>query len=129
MASSMKVKLGTLSTGERLYLARRRLRETHHQAAERWGVCQEVYLNWEADRPGRLRPDMSKLPKLEPTPAESCMLARKRWNGKLGFNRKDKVNQGTLASILGLTRLWICRMECGREDCTRLVEYWNQQHA
>lgn len=123
MASKMK--LGKLSVGEQLYLSRRRIGETHVQAAKRWGVCPEVYLNWEIDRPGRLRPDIDKLPQLTPNPAESCVLARRRWNNKFGLIRKHRIDQGKLAAILGVSRLWICRMECGREDCSRLLDYWS----
>jgi len=122
MASEMKVKLDKLSVGEQLFLARRRVRETHQQAAKRWGVCGEVYLNWENDRPARLRPNMEKLPTLSPHPNESCVIARRRWNLK---HPKDKVGQARLGEILGVSRIWIYRMERGLESCDRLVQYWN----
>lgn len=124
MASEI-VALGKLSTGEQLYLFRRRAGESLESAAKRWGVCREVYLNWERDCPGRLRPNLSKLPQLVPNAGESCALARKRWNRKLGLGAKDKIDQSVLSQILGVSRLWICRMERGREDCSRLVDYWS----
>lgn len=121
MASALK--FGELSPGELLWLSRKRTGENHEAAAARLGMHPETYLRLEWDKATLNPPDLSNMPELVPTAAECCVIARRRWNRNLP-RYQEPVTQTSLATILGVTRIWICRMERGRADCTRLQEYW-----
>lgn len=96
--------------GEALLIERRRLRETQMGAAARYRVTPDKYRDWEADR----RDDAPRPQKLRLQPFEICYLKRRR-AGKM---------QKEVASQIGVTRLWLMKMEQGEAPADRLVEFW-----
>ena len=114
-----------LTLGERLWLSRHRSGESHYAFARRFKVHPDTYLNWERDKFGKIQPNLKKLPELVPTDSELCILARRRFNKDLPYG--ERITQGDLAEVHGLSRLWIWRMENDLADCSRLLEYWRKQ--
>lgn len=105
----MSVKLKP-SLGELLFLWRRRKNLTQREAARRLKVSVDTYREWEADQrdgqPKKLLKDL--------TTAETCVLRRRR----SGLTQKE------VAAELGLTRVWVNRMEKGLADPEALKAYW-----
>lgn len=100
--------------GESLLLERRRKAENQLQAAARYGVHVDTYRAWETDeRPEDVPPYNAGHLK----PHEVCLLRRRR-SGK---------TQREVAAALGMTRLWVIKMELGEASVDRLKGYWETQ--
>lgn len=100
-----------LNRSERLYLSRRRRRESQSKAAKRLRVKITLYRLWESGEETSGIPDL-KVGKLEPH--ERCHMLR----------RRSDVNLATVARKLGRCRWWVSQMERGEVSCEELVEYW-----
>lgn len=102
----------TPTTGERIFIARRRLGQTQLQRAQHFGVSLPVYCAWERDEgepPKRVLPRFSKL-----AAYEACVLLRRR-AGKL---------QREVAKKLKCSRFHLNKMERGLAPCEDLLAYW-----
>lgn len=97
--------------GESLLLERRRKAENQLQAAARYGVHVDTYRAWETDE----RPeDVPQYNAGHLKPHEVCLLRRRR-AGK---------TQLEVAAAIGMTRLWVMKMELGEAPIDRLKGYW-----
>lgn len=95
---------------ESLILWRRRNGYTQQQAAAEYCVSLDRYREWESGNPSNSpRQHLGLL-----RPHEVCYLLRRR-SGKL---------QREIAAEIGLTRLWVIKMEAGTAPIERLREYW-----
>lgn len=104
--------LGRLTGGERLLLDRRRRGELQSVAAARRGVTRIVYGNMERDRlPVKKPPVITGL-----KPHERCLLYRRR----VGHTQRE------VAMNMGLCTWWVNLMERGRQNCDKLLWYWEQ---
>lgn len=101
----------TPTRGESLLIWRRRQGFNQVEAAAEYGVHPDRYRDWEADRRTADQP-RRHLGKL--LPHEVCVLMRRR-AGK---------TQREVAAAIGLTRLWVIKMEEGAAPVDRLREYW-----
>ena len=100
--------------GESLLLERRRKAENQLQAAVRYGVHVDTYRAWETDE----RPeDVPQYNAGHLKPHEVCLLRRRR-AGK---------TQREVAAAIGMTRLWVMKMELGEASIDRLKGYWETQ--
>lgn len=100
----------TPTRGESLVLWRRRKGLNQVQAAAEYGVHPDRYRDWEADK--RDDPPRQHLGQLKPH--EVCYLLRRR-AGK---------TQREVAASIGMTRLWVIKMEEGTAPIERLREFW-----
>jgi transcriptional regulator with XRE-family HTH domain len=98
-----------LTKGERLVIWRRRLRYKQKEAAAYFAVTVDTYADWEKGR----REDVPVI-RLEPRPFELCYVLR----------RRARMTQKALAAQLGMTRLWVIKMEEGSAPVERLRAYW-----
>lgn len=105
------LKPGDLSPGERLLLWRRRAELTWYESAKRFDVTIKKYRMWEEDRLSD-GPEIPRLRKVQDH--EACYLLR----------RRTGLHQDQLAEEVGVSRVWLNRMENGQENCSRLVDYW-----
>jgi len=96
---------------ESLILNRRRMRLNQHEAALRLGLTYDEYRSWE--EPGSERGPRQNLGVIKPY--EVCYLLRRR-SGK---------TQKEIAKAIGMSRLWVLRMEAGQAPVERLREYWD----
>lgn len=97
--------------GESLLLERRRKAENQLEAAARYGVHVDTYRAWETDE----RPkDVPHYNAGHLKPHEVCLLRRRR-AGK---------TQREVAAAIGMTRLWVMKMELGEASIDRLKGYW-----
>lgn len=96
--------------GEALVVWRRREKLTQVEAAERFRVHPDRYREWEADR----RADIPRRALGPLQPHEVYFLMRRR-SGK---------TQREIAAALGMTRLWVIKMEEGVAPTDRLRDYW-----
>lgn len=106
-----------LTTGERLRVYRRRMGLTRHAAAKL--LKRSPFWVAEVERGAR---DMDGVTISWHGPramsdSERCMLYRLR----AGRTQLD------VAESLGLSRLWVNKMERGEESCDPLVWYWEQR--
>ena len=108
MADEVKV---TPTKGESLLIWRRRSGFDQIEAAREMSVNADLYREWENDKRTHDQPRKS-LGVLKDH--EVCLLLRRR-NG---------MKQKQLAEELGVTRLWVIRMEAGEVPCDRLTRYW-----
>lgn len=118
---------------ERLYIHRRRLELSQPEMADILGVPTYVYVEAEngdeaqvkrverARKRTGIRP-LGRVPPLEGvkplgrvSPLEQCVLQRRRGN----------ITQAAVAKALGVSRLWVNRMERGLADPARLIAYWS----
>lgn len=101
----------TPTRGESLVLWRRRKGLNQIQAAEEFEAHPDRYREWEADKrvDDQPRKHLGQL-KIH----EICFLLRRR-AGK---------TQREVAEAIGLTRLWVIKMEEGTAPTERLREYW-----
>ena len=100
--------------GESLLLERRRKAENQLQAAARYGVHVDTYRAWETDE----RPeDVPHYNAGHLKPHEVCLLRRRR----AGLTQRE------VAAAIGMTRLWIMKMELGEASIDRLKGYWETQ--
>lgn len=104
------IPVSTLTRGERLYLARVRSGLTQHEAAHKHGVHVERYRAWERDQ--RDDGPLLNLPRLRLP--EACRLRR----------RQAGLTQKQLAAILGVSKLWVVRMENEHAPITLLASHW-----
>lgn len=99
-----------ITKSERLLIWRRRRGLYSWQAAKIFRVTRKRFILWEEDK--------GDIPYVSlPSPLkdfEACYLLR----------RRSGIKQSQLARDLKLSRNWIHRMETNKEDCRRLVEYW-----
>ncbi|MFA5510820.1 MAG: helix-turn-helix transcriptional regulator [Candidatus Kapaibacterium sp.] len=101
----------TPTKGESLLLWRRRKGLNQVQAASEYNVHPDRYREWEADRRTEDQP-RQHLGELKPH--ELCVLAR----------RRAGQTQRQVAAAIGLTRLWVTKIENGEASPDRLQEYW-----
>lgn len=106
----MLIKTSDLSRGERLLVARRRRDESQVDAAARFDVSLYRYRQWETDE--AKSPHELGLGKLDGF--EACFLMR----------RRDGRSMAAVAKKVGVSRWWLCQMERGEVDSTRLVSFW-----
>lgn len=78
--------------------------------ADDLGVTLYCYRRWEDDTADGDDVSLGKL-----LPHEVCFILRRR----AGMSLKD------LADALGVSRWWACKMEYGRANVERLVDYWS----
>lgn len=109
------LKLKDLTSGERLFLARRRRNERQREAARRHGVSYYRYRAWECD--GSNGAPLAPLHSVRPH--EACLILRRRFGLTLD----------QLAEHVEVTPTWLCQMEQGKVPCTRLIEYWESTVA
>ena len=109
----MLVKTRDLTAGERLLIARRRIRrKTQAKAAAEHGVHFAKYAAWEKDQ-GDDIPSV-KVGRLEEH--EQCFILR----------RREDLTQDALAEALGCSVNWLCMMERGDAPVARLLAYWTE---
>lgn len=100
--------------GESLLLERRRKAENQLEAAARYGVHVDTYRAWETDE----RPeDVPHYNAGHMKPHEVCLLRRRR----AGLTQRE------VAAAIGMTRLWVMKMELGEASIDRLKGYWETQ--
>lgn len=100
----------TPTRGEALVIWRRRQNLNQIEAAAAHKVHPDRYREWEADR----RADIPRRGVLPLQPREVCYLLRRR-SGK---------TQREIAAAIGMTRLWVIKMEEGTAPIDRLRHYW-----
>lgn len=101
----------TPTRGESLVIWRRREGLNQVDAAAKYGVHPDRYRDWEADKRDDDQP-RKHLGQLKPH--EVCYLLRRR-AGK---------TQREVAAAIGMTRLWVIKMEEGTAPVERLREFW-----
>lgn len=99
------------SASERLIIWRNRKQLSQVDAASAQGVSVDQWRDWEAGR--RTHDVPQKYPK-EIAAYERALIARRR----AGVRQKD------VAALLGVSRLWVNRMERGLAPPERLVDHW-----
>ncbi len=115
-------RLGRLSPGESLLIARRRrelrkggklCRVTQHDASETHGTTLGTYGLWERDAEppiGLIKP-VGRL-----TSYERCLI----------YRRRVSMSQMEVAREMRRSRAWINQMECGVVPCDELLCYWEK---
>lgn len=98
-----------LTTGERLFIERKRLGMSQANMAACHGVPHGVYGRWERDQKANRPAPVVKVGRLKKH--EQCMLERVR----IGWS------QAEVAKKLGLCVYWVGRMERGEINCDRLA--------
>ena len=107
-----------LTEGEKLFIVRRRAGHNQYEMSILYGVCESVYSRWELDKTKRTR-DIG------------VVGFDLKCNGLKGFERcvilrrRDGMTQNTLAALIGVDRVWVNRMETGKENWEKLKEYWD----
>lgn len=96
-----------VSHGEWLTIKRRREGLDQMEMAEKMGLTRHQYQAKEANPNGKLKRRLAA--------NEAAFLMR----------RRSKKSQSAVAKELGLSRLWVNRMEMGLEECDRLLDFWN----
>jgi transcriptional regulator with XRE-family HTH domain len=96
---------------ERLWLYRIRMKLTQRQRAEALGVKVDRYRDWET---GVVTKDMP-ITTLIVTPTEMCRLRR----------RREGMTQQEVADAMGVSRLWVLKMERGEAPSGRLINFWS----
>lgn len=103
--------------GESLFIDRRRCEETQAKCARKFGVGRKTYQSWERSAEPRTRTVNRKVHRLYPH--EYLTLLRRR----TGFT------QGYVAQELGVSTMWVARMELGTAPCKPLRAYWETLYA
>lgn len=103
-----------LTRGERIFLARRRNRESQEVAAACALVSRMQYQRAELDVDPRPVPSPRAI---RPTPLEELVILR----------RRSGLTQDEVAHSLGLSRQWVNKMELGKIEATRLQEFWERR--
>lgn len=98
-----------VSQGEWLTIKRRREGLTQLEMAEKLGLTRHEYQAKEANSNGKLGRRLTDL--------EVCFIYRTR----------AKMSQAAVAREIGVSRLWVNRMENGEEDHGRLLDFWNDR--
>lgn len=104
------MKLEQLTEGEILLVWRKRHALNQHEAARQYGVSVGSYAKMERDIVS-FTPRKSPLLLLDDH--ERCMILRRR----LGKTQKE------VARDMGLSRLWVHKMETGQADCAQLLAH------
>lgn len=107
----MAGKTVTPTKGESLFIWRRRKGLNQVDAAAEFNTSSDTYREWEA---GRRTHDLPRQHLGQLKPHEVCVLMR----------RREKLTQLQLATAMGVTRLWINRMETGQVPLDRLRDHW-----
>lgn len=102
-----------VTPAEALVLWRRRKQLTQMQAAEHFGCAVDRVRAWEA---GEAPSKPPKCPLGVIKMYERCFILRRRTT--------PKMTQPALAERLGVSKLWVLRMEEGTAPVDRLVTYW-----
>lgn len=126
MAKLMKA--SDLSSGERLFLLRRRSGLTQARAAHLLGVGVDKYVEYESDQ---RQPESAVV--------DGKVVKIKRGNVPVGtvedsevcviLRRRSGMLQKELADLMGVSRIWINFMENGARPCHTLIEFWRQKVA
>ena len=99
------------SRGETRYFARRREGMTQQEVAEANQMPVKAYRLLEKDKGG--------------TPREERLAGGLRRNERLTlFRKRANLSQQAVADALGVTKVWVGRMEAGDVDNTPLENYW-----
>jgi len=102
--------LTDLTYGERLLLSRLRQGKTQVEMAQIFNVSVDKYRSWETDTAGAApRATLRRV-----RPHEACRLRRLR-AGK---------TQREVAQAMGISRLWVHKMERGEAPVRRLASFW-----
>lgn len=95
-----------VSHGEWLTIKRRRQGLDQLEMAEKMGISRHQYQTKEAKADGKLKRRIAD--------NEAAFLMR----------RRSKKSQSVIAKEIGVSRLWVNRMEMGLEDTDRLLDFW-----
>jgi transcriptional regulator with XRE-family HTH domain len=111
--------LHRISAAEQLLIWRKRANLNQREMAKRFGVSRNRYSQFENYNLNMLEEptllfDLKEYAVGPLRANERCLLYRRRCG----------VNQRQVANHIGLSRLWVNRMERGIVDCSRLIEYW-----
>jgi DNA-binding XRE family transcriptional regulator len=98
---------------ELLFLWRRRRGYNQKQAADALGYKRQTYVRLEHGR-DPIRGKLRRRLKRELTPADCCVL----------YRRRADWTQAQVAHQMGVSRLWVNRMERGLESCEKLIFFW-----
>lgn len=108
--ASSALRVGELTVGETLLLARRRKGLGQRRMSRAFKITYDLYSRWERDLvPGAPRQLLWGL-----QPHEVCLIRR----------RRAGLTQQAVADKLGLCRFWINRMEQGTAPVRDLAEFW-----
>lgn len=104
-----------LTSGEILYLYRRRLGLTQMEMATAQGMSRHQYAQAERDQMMHQKLNKKGVASMKVLhPYEKCVIYRRRTN----------TTQKTVAQDLNLSRVWINRLERGEGDPSELLCYW-----
>lgn len=103
-----------LTPAEKLRLWRLRLGLSQRAAGRRFDCSAWTY--GEMERGALPAPSYAWKGPFELTDHECCLIYRLRSN----------MTQKQVAEELGVSRIWVNRMETGKAGCDRLLEYWEQ---
>ena len=111
-----------LTKAEKMVVARKRLKQSQRQRSEILGVPFGRYRQWESGVENLLEdfkcPDTS-IKESDLYEYEICMLKR----------RRAGLTQSKIARLLGVTAVWVRKMEAGDGNVKRLKEYWNEAES
>lgn len=99
---------------EALYVQRRRLQISQAERAAQLKIPEYLYVDYENEKrdvPKKLVPKMRVFSDIE-----ECVIKRRRCH----------MTQEDVAKELGMSRLWVNRMEQGTEPAERLIEFWRK---
>lgn len=100
------------TAGEKLFIHRLRLQKTQPQMAADMRVGVETYRSWEN---GQREQDIPFIPNLDQLQNfEKLRILR----------RRSGLFQSQVAAKIGVTRLWVHRMEKGLESTAKLRNFW-----
>lgn len=106
----------TLTIGESMFIARRRLGKSQSQMGKKHGMSRYVYGKIERDQvKGNIATQIIQYDDLKLY--EKCTITR----------RRAEMTQDQLAEELKVSRFWINQMETGQADCQSLCNYWKIQ--
>lgn len=111
-----------LTAGECLFLNRRREGLNQDEKAEIFRMSRHMYAAIERDEISSNSASCWAIPRSALSlrggvkDHERCVILRRR----AGPSHRQR----DVATVLGVSRLWINKMETGQEDCTRLLSHW-----
>ncbi|MBB76567.1 MAG: hypothetical protein CMJ75_18840 [Planctomycetaceae bacterium] len=104
----------TLERDEKLRLAQRRLGLSQDGLRKKLKVGAEQVRRWYYDAEEIPTKVLKDLPTGAPSKAEKCWILRRRE----GMTIED------VAKDMGISRVWVWKMEKGQEDPKELADYW-----
>ena len=104
----------TLTFAEKLFIWRHRAGMTQHQAARYLNMTGSRYTTLERGAAEEMPTKLRNRTFDHLTPEETCVLER----------RRRGMTQEQVAEELGLSRVWVVRMERGLANSDKLVDYW-----